>query len=181
MTGTKTALKGCVILDAPLFKDERGYLTVVYTDERFKEATGSAVNFVQDNQSFSQYGVLRGLHYQKGKHAQGKLIRVLQGSILDVAVDLRTNSPTFKQHISVELSYENKRQLFIPKGFAHGFVVLSNTAEVLYKCDNYYNKEAECGIAYNDPDLAIDWKIPSHSQILSEKDRALPNFDMASL
>ena len=181
MTATETELKGCFILEAPLYKDERGYLTVAFNDQQFNKATGLAANFVQDNQSFSKYGVLRGLHYQKGEYAQGKLIRVLRGNILDIAVDLRPSSPTFKQHISFELSYENKKQLFVPRGFAHGFVVLSDSAEVYYKCDNDYNKEAEGGIVYDDPSLNIDWKLPIASIILSEKDRALPNFDKAEL
>jgi len=181
MIGTETTLKGCFVIETPLYRDERGYLTVTFNDQRFNEVTGKSVKFVQDNQSYSKYGVVRGLHYQTGKHAQGKLMRVLQGTILDIAVDLRPSSPTFKQHISIELSYENKKQLFIPRGFAHGFVVLSKTAEISYKCDNYYNKAAEGGIAYDDSDLAIDWKLPKRLLILSEKDLALPNFDNALL
>jgi len=181
MIGTETTLKGCFVIETPLYRDERGYLTVTFNDQRFNEVSGKSVKFVQDNQSYSKYGVVRGLHYQTGKHAQGKLMRVLQGTILDIAVDLRPSSPTFKQHISIELSYENKKQLFIPRGFAHGFVVLSKTAEISYKCDNYYNKAAEGGIAYDDSDLAIDWKLPKRSLILSEKDLALPNFDNALL
>lgn len=181
MTVTETKLSGCYLIKPELFKDERGYLTEAYNAKRFGEFLGADLRFVQDNQSFSKYGVVRALHYQIGQHAQAKLIRVLQGTIWDVAVDLRTTSPTFKQHIGIELSYENKKQLFIPRGFAHGFIVLSDSAEVCYKCDNYYYKKAEGGIAYNDPDLAIDWKLSEHVHILSEKDRVLPNFDKAIL
>ncbi|QCX01865.1 dTDP-4-dehydrorhamnose 3,5-epimerase [Aggregatimonas sangjinii] len=179
MKVTETKLAGCYILEPEIFEDERGYLTEVFNARRFKQAIGKDIDFVQDNQSFSQYGVVRALHFQLGDHAQAKLIRVLHGIIWDVAVDLRGDSPTYKQYIGVKLSYENKKQLFIPRGFAHGFVVLSATAEVCYKCDNYYHKEAEGGIAYNDPDFDIDWKLPADSLILSEKDKALPNFDTA--
>ena len=128
------------------------------------------MDFVQDNESFSCKGVLRGLHFQKGAYAQAKLVRVLHGSVLDVAVDLRSDSPTFGQHFSIELSSENKKQLFIPRGFAHGFVVLSETALFSYKCDNYYNKASESGIIYNDPTLNIDWKLPNDQLQLSKKD-----------
>ena len=139
-------------------------------------ALGQEVNFVQDNESFSSKGVLRGLHFQKGKCAQAKLVRVVHGSVLDVAVDLSPDSTTYGQHFSIELSADNKKQLFVPRGFAHGFVVLSETAVFSYKCDNYYNKESESGIIYNDPTLNIDWKLPSEQLQLSEKDLQLPKF-----
>ena len=181
MKVTETKLAGCYLVEPELFEDERGYLTEAFNAKRFHRVVDADTHFVQDNQSFSKHGVVRGLHYQVGVHAQAKLIRVLQGTIWDVAIDLRGASTTFKQHFGVELSYENKKQLFIPRGFAHGFVVLSDTAEVCYKCDNYYNKEAEGGIAFNDPDFDIDWKLPPRSLILSEKDRMLPNFDKAIL
>jgi dTDP-4-dehydrorhamnose 3,5-epimerase len=137
---------------------------------------GYEVEFVQDNESFSSKGILRGLHFQKGVYAQAKLVRVVQGAVLDVAVDLRLESPTYGQHFSIELSSENKKQLFIPRGFAHGFVVLSDTALFSYKCDNYYNKASESGIIYNDPTLNIDWKLPDDQLQLSEKDLQLPKF-----
>lgn len=177
MKVTETKLQGCYLLEPEIFEDERGYLTEAFNARRFSQAVGANIQFVQDNQSFSKHGVVRALHFQLGEHAQAKLIRVLHGTIWDVAIDLRSDSPTYKQHIGVELSYENKKQLFIPRGFAHGFVVLSATAEVCYKCDNYYRKEAEGGIAFDDPYFDIDWKLPAESLILSEKDKALPNFD----
>ena len=132
------------------------------------------VRFVQDNQAFSHKGVIRGLHYQLGDHAQAKLVRVLQGTVLDIAVDIRKDSSTFKEYIALELSASNKKQLFIPRGFAHGYIVLSETAEFFYKCDNYYNPDAEGGIRYDDPDLDIDWNMPKEDHILSAKDAALP-------
>ena len=142
---------------------------------------GYKVEFVQDNESFSSKGVLRGLHFQKGVYAQAKLVRVVQGAVLDVAVDLRLESPTYGQHFSIELSSENKKQLFIPRGFAHGFVVLSDTALFSYKCDNYYNKSSESGIIYNDPTLNIDWKFPDDQLQLSKKDLELPQFKSLKL
>jgi len=178
---TETKIKGCFILEPAVFTDERGYFIESFNKQRFNEAIAREVNFVQDNQSFSSYGVVRALHYQIGEHAQAKLVRVLSGSVLDVAVDLRENSPTFGQHVSVELSYENKKQLFIPRGFAHGFIVLSETAEFFYKCDNYYNKESEGGILYNDPKLNIDWKLSPDKIMVSEKDVVLPTLDKARL
>jgi len=170
MKFTETELKDCYIIEPSVFGDERGYFYESYQKRTFEKVTGLKVNFVQDNQSFSKYGTLRGLHFQKGEYAQAKLVRVLKGEVLDVAVDIRPESPTFGKHVSVKLSNENKKQLFVPRGFAHGFVVLSNEAEFFYKCDNYYNKEAEGGIIYNDPELNIDWVIPSSDLLLSEKD-----------
>ncbi len=181
MKVTETKLKGCLIMEPEIFHDQRGYLTEAFNAKRFEEAIGTEISFVQDNQSFSVKGVLRGLHYQLGTYAQAKLVRVLKGAVLDVVVDLRKDSPTYKEHVAIELSYENKKQLFIPKGFAHGYVVLTDSAEFFYKCDNYYNKEAEGGIAYNDLSLNIDWKLPLNQLIVSEKDAVLPTFDNARL
>lgn len=178
---TNTILPGCFILEPQIFKDERGYFIESYNKQTFEEAVGSSINFVQDNQSFSTYGVIRALHYQTGEFAQAKLVRVLSGRVLDVAVDLRIESKTFGQHIAVELTAENKKQLFIPRGFAHGFSVLSETAEFFYKCDNYYNKASEGGIVYNDPDLHINWQIPEDEVQVSEKDILLPNLKAAIL
>lgn len=161
------------IIEPTLFGDHRGYFCETFVQKTFDEKIGKIV-FVQDNESKSGYGVLRGLHYQRGEFAQAKLVRVVQGCVLDVAVDLRLNSPTFGQHVAVELSDENKRQLFIPRGFAHGFVVLSETAVFQYKCDNDYAPEAEAGIAWNDPDLGINWQVPEHEIRLSEKDKRNP-------
>lgn len=172
----KTPFDGCIVLSPTLFSDERGHFFESYKKTLIDNFLGDDVNFVQDNESFSCKGVLRGLHFQKGAYAQAKLVRVLQGSVLDVAVDLRSDSPTFGQHFSIELSSENKKQLFIPRGFAHGFVVLSETALFSYKCDNYYNKAFESGIIYNDPTLNIDWKLPNDQLQLSKKDLELPQF-----
>ncbi len=177
----KTKLEGCFIIEPTLFEDKRGYFFESFNQKKFNELVQEEVNFVQDNQSFSTRGVIRALHYQRGDHAQAKLVRVLQGKVLDVAVDLRKNSPTFKQHVAIELSETNKKQLFIPRGFAHGFLVLSDTATFFYKCDNFYNKESEGGIIYNDPDLEIDWKLSDSEIIVSEKDAVLPNFINAKL
>ena len=181
MKATETKLKGCFILEPKIFTDNRGYFMESFNTEKFNDAVGSEVSFVQDNQSFSTYGVIRALHYQIGKHAQSKLVRVLSGAVLDVAVDLREDSPTFKQHVAIELSAENKKQLFIPRGFAHGFVVLSETAEFFYKCDNLYNKESEGGIVYSDASLNIDWKLSKNQLVVSDKDQVLPIFDNAQL
>lgn len=181
MISKETKLKGCFVLEPAVFADERGYFMESFNEERFKSAIGNEIDFVQDNQSFSSKGVIRALHYQVGEYAQSKLVRVLSGKVLDIAVDLRKNSPTFGEHFSIELSCKNKKQLFIPKGFAHGFVVLSDTAEFFYKCDNYYNKESEGGIIFSDPSLNIDWKLPHEQLIVSEKDRVLPTLDNARL
>lgn len=174
MRVTETDLKGCFIIEPTVFEDRRGFFYESFNHKKFSEAIGKEVNFVQDNQSRSTRGVLRGLHFQKGEAAQAKLVRVISGEVLDVAVDLRPNSDTFKQHVSVRLSAENKKQLFVPRGFAHGFVVLSETAEFCYKCDNYYERDAEGGVRYNDPLLNIDWLLREEDLILSEKDLVLP-------
>ncbi len=181
MTVTETKLKGCFILEPKIFKDERGYFFESFNVDVFEREIGRKINFVQDNQSFSKYGVIRALHYQIGKHAQAKLVRVLRGKVLDVAVDLRKDSPTFGHHISVELSAENQKQLFIPRGFAHGFVVLSESADFFYKCDNFYNPQSEAGIIYDDPNLNIDWVLDTKEHILSPKDAELPNLKNAIL
>ncbi|WP_028298816.1 dTDP-4-dehydrorhamnose 3,5-epimerase [Olivibacter sitiensis] len=175
MNVIETALKGCFIIEPRVFADERGYFFESFNSKTFNEKIGTEVTFVQDNQSYSSYGVIRGLHAQEGEHAQAKLVRVLSGEVLDVAVDARQGSPTFGQHVAVRLSAENKRQLFIPRGFLHGFSVLSDTAEFFYKCDNFYNKASERGIVYNDPELGIDWGIPTDEQVVSEKDLVLPH------
>ncbi len=172
---TKTPIDGLLIFEPRVFRDDRGYFYESYNEQIFQEAEIST-NFVQDNQSKSTYGVLRGLHYQTGEHCQAKLVRVLEGSVLDVAVDIRPDSPTYGQHFSIELSAENARQLYVPRGFAHGFLVLSETAVFFYKCDNFYNKASEGGIAYDDKQLNIDWKIPTEDMILSDKDKIHPAF-----
>ena len=172
MPFVKTAIPDLYIFEPRVFEDSRGYFFEAYNEETFREVTDFP--FVQDNQSFSKRGAIRGLHYQLPPYAQTKIVRVISGTILDVAVDIRKGSPTFGQHVTVELSDENRKQLFIPRGFAHGFSVLSETAEVLYKCDNLYNKESDAGIIYNDPALGIDWKIAPPEAIVSEKDKVLP-------
>ena len=177
----KTTLDGCIALSPTLFSDKRGRFFESYKKTILDDFLGYEVEFVQDNESFSSKGVLRGLHFQKGVYAQAKLVRVVQGAVLDVAVDLRLESPTYGQHFSIELSSENKKQLFIPRGFAHGFVVLSDTAVFFYKCDNYYHKDSESGIIYNDPTLNIDWKLPSNQLQLSKKDLELPQFTSLTL
>ncbi|MBC71034.1 MAG: dTDP-4-dehydrorhamnose 3,5-epimerase [Muricauda sp.] len=171
---TETKLKGCFIIEPTIHEDERGYFFESYNQKDFCEAINQEVTFVQDNQSFSKKGVLRGLHFQKGEHAQAKLVSVLEGRIQDVVVDLRKNSPTFGEHLSIELKSENKKQLFVPRGFAHGFLTLSDSATVFYKCDNHHKKEAEGGIVYRDIDLGIEWKINSKNLLLSDKDQKAP-------
>lgn len=180
MNYKETKLKGCFIIEPKVFKDTRGYFFECYNKVKFNELLGHDVDFVQDNESYSSKGVLRGLHYQKGKFAQAKLVRATLGRVLDVVLDIRLDSPTYGEHITVELSGENKKQLFVPKGFAHGFVVLSDTVLFSYKCDNFYNKASEGGIIYNDPSLSIDWKLPESSLIISEKDLVLPQFSQMS-
>lgn len=170
MNFIKTDIDGVVIVEPRVFEDNRGYFFESYNEEEFKK-NGISSHFVQDNQSKSCYGVIRGLHCQLGKHAQAKLVRVLKGKVLDVAVDARKDSPTFGKHVAVELSEENRRQLFIPRGFLHGFSVLSEEAIFAYKCDNLYCKEAEFGIRYDDEDIGVDWKIPADKVITSEKDK----------
>lgn len=166
----KTAIEGVVIIEPHLFGDERGYFFESFSQREFNEKVYS-VQFVQDNESKSGYGVLRGLHFQKPPYTQSKLVRVIKGAVLDVAVDIRKGSPTFGNHVAVELTGENNRQLFIPRGFAHGFSVLSDEALFQYKCDNYYAPQSEGALAFDDPDLGIDWKVPAEQIILSEKDK----------
>jgi dTDP-4-dehydrorhamnose 3,5-epimerase len=175
----QTPLKDCYIINDTVFADDRGYFFESFNQQKFKQLTGFDISFVQDNQSKSTRGVLRGLHFQQGIHAQSKLVRVIEGSVLDVAVDLRKNSPSFAQHFAIELSATNHKQLFVPKGFAHGFIVLSNTATFVYKCDNFYNKASEGGIIYNDKNLAINWQISENEILVSEKDIQLPSFNEA--
>ncbi len=170
-----TPIQDLVIINPTVFEDERGYFMESYNQQKLEEA-GIHIPFVQDNQSFSKHGTLRGLHYQNPPYAQTKLVRVLQGEIIDVAVDVRTNSPTYGQHFAIRLSDENKKQLLIPQGFAHGFSVISETALVLYKCDQFYNKASEGGIRFDDPTLNIDWGIDLKTAIVSDKDIELPNF-----
>lgn len=172
----ETGFDGLYIIEPTIFKDERGYFYETYNEQKYREA-GIDYKFVQDNESKSSYGTIRGLHFQKGEFAQAKLVRCLHGTVLDVVVDIRKDSKTFGKHYSVELTGENKLQFMVPRGFAHGFSVLSETAIFSYKCDNIYNKESEGGIIYNDPSLNIDWKIRKDSEILSEKDKKHPTFN----
>ncbi len=172
----ETTLKGCYIIEPTIHKDDRGYFFESFHKENFEKAIKEKVNFVQDNQSRSKRGVLRGIHFQKGEYAQAKLVRVLQGEVLDVVVDLRKDSKTFGQHETILLSEKNKKQLYVPKGFGHGFITLSETSEFSYKCDNYYHKASESGIIYNDSTLCIDWGIPESEIIVSEKDQLLLSF-----
>ena len=174
MAVIKTAIEGVYIIEPTVFGDERGYFFESYNEERFRSETGIDVHFVQDNESRSKRGVLRGLHFQKKPNAQAKLVRVVQGKVLDVAVDIRRGSPTFGKHIAVELSGDNHRQLFIPKGFAHGYVVLEDDTVFQYKCDEFYHPEAEGGIAWNDPDIGIEWGVAESDITLSEKDKRHP-------
>jgi len=176
MKVTETKLKGCFILQPKVFKDKRGYFIESFNQSVFNKLLGLKIKFVQDNESQSSKGVLRGLHYQKGSNAQAKLIRVVKGRVLDVVVDIRKNSETFGECITVELSGENKTQIFVPRGFAHGFIVLENNTIFTYKCDNFYNKNSESGIIFNDKDLNIDWLLPQTELILSDKDLLLPKF-----
>ena len=168
----KTSIEGVVIIEPRLFKDERGYFFESFNQREFEEKVFKTT-FVQDNESKSSYGVIRGLHYQKPPFAQSKLVRVIKGAVLDVAVDIRKGSPTFGQHVAVELTEENHRQFFRPRGFAHGFSVLSEEVIFQYKCDEFYHPEAEGAIAWNDTELGIDWKIPRDKVILSEKDSGI--------
>ena len=177
----ETNLKGCYLIEPKVIEDGRGYFMETFHHQKFYENTGIQSRFVQDNQSHSKYGVVRGLHMQKGEFAQAKLVRVLFGKILDVAVDVRKNSPTFGQYYSVELSAENKKQFYIPKGFLHGFSVLSDDATVLYKCDAFYDKASEDGVHPLDTDLNIDWKIPLDEMIISEKDKNAKSFSELTL
>lgn len=165
----KTRIEGVVIIEPRIFKDDRGYFFESFSQREFEEKVCKTI-FVQDNESKSSYGVLRGLHFQKPPFAQSKLVRVIKGAVLDVAVDIRKDSPTFGQYVSVELTGDNHKQFFIPRGFAHGFSVLSEEVIFQYKCDNFYSPQSEGAIAWNDPDLNIDWRIPAEEVILSEKD-----------
>lgn len=174
MTVKETKLKGCFILEPTVFEDSRGYFFESFNQQKFNDLIGQNSNFIQDNESFSTKGVLRGLHYQVGEYAQAKLVRVIKGAVLDIAVDIRKDSDTYGEHVSLELTEANKKQLFIPRGFAHGFVVLSDTAIFSYKCDNFYNKESEGGIIYDDKNLNIDWILNENEFIISEKDLQLP-------
>ena len=171
----ETPIPDLIIFEPKIWGDERGYFFESYNENLFREA-GIRASFVQDNQAKSTFGVLRGLHYQVGQYAQAKLVRVIEGEVLDVVVDLRESSPTYGQSYSLRLSAENKRQLFVPRGFAHGYVVLSESAEFFYKCDNFYSKAHEGGLIYNDPSLKIDWEIDPGKVILSEKDKVNPVF-----
>ena len=169
----KTLIEGVVIIEPRLFKDDRGYFFEAFSQREFEEKV-CKTTFVQDNESKSSYGVIRGLHFQKPPFAQSKLVRVVKGAVLDVAVDIRKESPTFGRHVAVELTEENHRQFFIPRGFAHGFSVLSEEVVFQYKCDNFYAPMCEGAIAWDDPELGIDWRIPMDKAILSEKDRKHP-------
>ena len=170
----ETGISGLVVIEPDVFGDGRGYFMESFSGRKFMELTGIDVNFVQDNESKSSYGVVRGLHFQRPPHAQSKLVRVVSGRVLDVAVDLREGSATYGKHYAIELSGENHLQMFIPKGFAHGFAVLSDEAVFQYKCDEYYAPESEGGVAWDDSDLAIDWQIPAEDVRLSDKDRNNP-------
>lgn len=174
-----TALEGVVILEPKLFGDDRGYFYESFSQQWFEQNV-CPTRFVQDNQSRSVYGVVRGLHFQYPPHAQSKLVRVVQGTVLDVAVDIRRGSPTFGQHVAVELSADNHRQLFVPRGFAHGFAVLSSEAVFAYKCDNYYAPQCEGAIAWDDPQLGIDWRLPCEVVSLSPKDAAHPRLEQVA-
>ena len=175
----KTAIDGVVIIEPKVFKDQRGYFFESFSQREF-EAKVRKINFVQDNESMSSYGVMRGLHFQRPPYTQSKLVRCVRGKVLDVAVDIRKGSPTYGKHVAVELSEDNHRQFFVPRGFAHGFAVLSDTAVFQYKCDNFYAPQADGGISIKDESLGIDWKIPTDMAILSEKDTlhsCLKDFD----
>ena len=172
----QTALKDCYIIEPTIFEDDRGYFYEKFNEQKFQQLTEMNGHFVQDNISKSTYGVLRGLHLQKGDHAQAKLVSCLEGTVWDVAVDLRPDSPTFGKWFGVELSAENKLQFYVPRGFGHGFSVLTETAVFAYKCDNFYNKEAEGGVLWNDKDLQIDWKLAEVDILLSDKDKIQPTF-----
>lgn len=180
MIFTEQKIKGVWVIEPKVFADSRGYFMEAFKQNEFEEHVGK-VDFVQDNESKSSFGVLRGLHYQKGEFSQAKLVRVIKGEVLDVAVDIRKSSPTFGQHVAVLLSEENKKQLFIPRGFAHGFVVLSDEAIFTYKVDNVYAPQADAGIMFNDPDVNIQWPIAANQMLLSEKDKKHPNLKDAEV
>ena len=174
----KTDIPEVLILEPRIFNDDRGYFFESFNLKEFEEKVGN-IKFVQDNESRSSYGVIRGLHYQKSPYSQSKLVRVIRGSVLDVAVDIRKGSPTFGKHVAVELTEDNHRQFFIPRGFAHGFSVLSDIAVFQYKCDNFYHPESEGALAWDDPDINIDWKIPEEKVVLSPKDKVHPTLEAA--
>lgn len=176
MIVTETHLEGCFVIEPAVFGDARGSFFESFNMRKFEELTGVKNTFVQDNQSVSERGVLRGLHFQIGKHAQAKLVRVIRGKVLDVVLDIRKDSDTYGQFFSIVLSGENNKQLYVPRGFAHGFSVLENDTIFAYKCDNYYNKESESGIIYNDADLNIDWQLKEEEILLSDKDKELGSF-----
>jgi len=169
-------LKGCYLIKPEVFEDERGFFMETFNKNAFEKEFALKLNFVQDNESLSKKGVLRGLHFQKEEYAQAKLVRVVYGEVLDVVIDLRVNSETYGKYYKTVLNAQNKNQLYIPKGFAHGFLTLSETAIFSYKCDEYYNRVSEGGIIYNDPDLAVDWEFPEAEIVVSKKDKELPLF-----
>lgn len=173
MKVSETELKGCYIIEPQIFSDERGYFFESFHKDKFQQLTNIEVNFLQDNEAFSNRGIIRGLHFQKGQFAQAKLVRVVKGKVLDVALDIRPGSKTYGKHFSIILSEKNKKQLFIPRGFAHGYAVLEDNTVFSYKCDNYYNKESESGVIYNDSDLLIDWMLKDEEVLLSVKDDKL--------
>ena len=181
MKATETKLKGCFIIEPNVFKDSRGYFFESFNQNKFNALIGQEINFVQDNESFSSKGVLRGLHFQTGDYAQAKLVRAVKGTVLDVVVDMRKDSPTFSKHFSIELSEDNKTQLFVPRGFAHGFIVLSETAIFSYKCDNFYNKASEQGLRYDDPFFGHRLETTYKEFIVSEKDLVLPTLSNIEL
>lgn len=176
MKAIQTKLKGCFILEPTVFADDRGYFFESYNEDKIRDILGYSPKFVQDNQSRSSLGVVRGLHLQSGIHAQAKLVRVIEGTVIDVAVDVRLDSPTFGEWVSVELSAENKKQFFVPRGFLHGFSVVSDNATFFYKCDNFYNKESENGVNPLDPELGIDWGVNIEQILLSQKDQEAQSF-----
>lgn len=175
----QTDFPGLFLVKPQILEDHRGYFFEAFNYRKFKDQTGIDITFVQDNQSSSKYGVMRGLHYQLEPYGQAKLVRVLDGRILDVVVDLRADSPTFGKSYTLAMDHTDHTQLFVPKGFAHGFVVLSDMAEVIYKCDNYYTPTYERGLLFNDPVLEIDWQVPEEDMLMSEKDKGLPALDKA--
>lgn len=181
MTFTRTAISDVIIIDPVVHGDHRGYFVETFRQDKLEDFLGFKVPFCQDNESRSSYGVLRGLHYQLPPHAQTKLVRVIEGEVLDVAVDIRRGSPTFGQHVAVKLTAENKRQLFVPRGFAHGFIVLSESCTFAYKVDNFYSPECDRGIAFDDPALGIDWNVPFEKLQLSAKDTKQPLFNDAEV
>ena len=177
----ETTLKGCYLIEPNVYKDDRGEFFESFKKEELEAALGQPVNFIQDNHSVSHKGVLRGLHFQREPYAQAKLVRVVKGEVLDVVVDLRSGSPTYGQHYKTKLSSANRKILFIPKGMAHGFLSLTHDTVFTYKCDNYYHRDAEAGILFNDPELQIDWEYPLQDLILSDKDRNLPTLKQLTL